>query len=434
MKKTEKALSFTIPGLLLVGFGIFALTNSRADTNSIIFAAISVLIFGLGILLTLSGFLGFFSAQEQPSPASLVGERSARRLHPWFKLVAYAVIAQLIFIVAAVIINNSVNGFSGTFFEQYPKLFIGADKGMTLIQTMSGDILNAIPLTKTLASLIGGFVGNVTLVAFVVNMIFLAVFAVLLYETVLLSFEKRTAVFTLVMFYLSPIFALAMLPYSDTAVLLTFAMEALYASRKGKLILSGAFGMLATAVNPYLVLLFVPILMEGIRRCVAAKRTGNAKLGREVCGCVFGTILPLVAFGAIFAAGLLTDKLQFINYQFSEGFRFFFEPLGTAVDSMLTQTPTSYLMIGSIAAMIGFGILICACAKKLRPSYATFMLLWYALVPAAIGSKNLLYGILACPILPLALGLTASKKAARCIFALGMLSVTVLFMIYIFVR
>ena len=123
-KSVRTALIYALPGLVSVGFAVFAAFSKRADRAGILFGGAAALVFQLLIFRLLPVFFDFFTENEEKSPCADLGARSRRRLHPWLQIVLSAFIIQFITIAAIYAADMNLNGYSGTVLQTYARLFI----------------------------------------------------------------------------------------------------------------------------------------------------------------------------------------------------------------------------------------------------------------------------------------------------------------------
>ena len=123
-KRVRTALIYALPGLLSVGFAVFAAFSKRADRAGILFGGAAALVFQLLIFRLLPVFFDFFTENEEKSPCADLGVRSRRRLHPWLQIVLSAFIVQFITIAAIYAADMNLNGYSGTVLQAYARLFV----------------------------------------------------------------------------------------------------------------------------------------------------------------------------------------------------------------------------------------------------------------------------------------------------------------------
>lgn len=235
-------------------------------------------------------FFCFFTENEGKSPCADLGARSRRRLHPWLQIVLSAFIIQFITIAAIYAADMNLNGYSGTVIQTYARLFItGKGSPVCAPDALSGlGLLSALGeyvFPRAIAAGIGVYRDAALLgiptagLVFALNTISVCAAAVMLYELMLLDFEKRTAVFSVRVLLFSPMFVLLLQPTSGLSVFLLFSLAAAYCARRGYYVRSGLFAAAASAFNVF-----------GLLACAAADNGGNTCLPfkkterRKVCG------------------------------------------------------------------------------------------------------------------------------------------------------
>ena len=304
-KSVRTALTYALPGLVSVGFAVFAAFSKRADRAGILFGGAAALVFQLLIFRLLPVFFDFFTENEEKSPCADLGARSRRRLHPWLQIVLSAFIIQFITIAAIYAADMNLNGYSGTVLQTYARLFI-TGKGSPVC---APDALNGLGLLSALGEYVfpraiaagigvyrdAALLGIPTAgLVFALNTISVCAAAVMLYELMLLGFEKRTAVFSVRVLLFSPMFVLLLQPTSGLSIFLLFSLAAAYCARRGYYVRSGLFAAAASAFNVFGLLLALLPITEGIRACRLKKRNGE-KFAGSCARCVAGALLPAAA-------------------------------------------------------------------------------------------------------------------------------------------
>ena len=263
-KSVRTALTYALPGLVSVGFAVFAAFSKRADRAGILFGGAAALVFQLLIFRLLPVFFDFFTENEEKSPCADLGVRSRRRLHPWLQIVLSAFIIQFITIAAIYAADMNLNGYSGTVIQAYARLLItGKGSPVCAPDALSGlGLLSALGeyvFPRAIAAGIGVYRDAALLgiptagLVFALNTISVCAAAVMLYELMLLDFEKRTAVFSVRVLLFSPMFVLLLQPTSGLSVFLLFSLAAAYCARRGYYVRSGLFAAAASAFNVFIV-------------------------------------------------------------------------------------------------------------------------------------------------------------------------------------
>ena len=408
-KSVRTALIYALPGLVSVGFAVFAAFSKRADRAGILFGGAAALVFQLLIFRLLPVFFDFFTENEEKSPCADLGARSRRRLHPWLQIVLSAFIIQFITIAAIYAADMNLNGYSGTVLQTYARLFVtGKGSPVCAPDALSGlGLLSALGeyvFPRAIAAGIGVYRDAALLgipmagLVFALNTISVCAAAVMLYELMLLGFEKRTAVFAVRVLLFSPMFVLLLQPTSGLSVFLLFSLAAAYCARRGYYVRSGLFAAAASAFNVFGLLLALLPITEGIRACRLKKRNGE-KFAGSCARCAAGALLP-AAVSAGMIGGLLYCGM--LNDCFLKG----------AFGLLSLDPPEIWVSAVSCIALI---LLLFAGGRRIRLSYSLFCFAWMAIALPNVDAKYILVLTAAFPFLPLFVSAIAKSRAVRVI-------------------
>ena len=422
-KGVRTALAYALPGLLSVGFAVFAAFSKRADRAGILFGGAAVLVFMLLIFRLLPVFFDFFTEDEKKPPCADLGARSRSRLHPWVQIILSAFIIQLITIAAIYAADMNLNGYSGTVLQTYARLFItGKGSSVCAPDALSGlGLLSALGeyvFPRAIAAGIGVYRDAALLgistagLVFALNTISVCAAAVMLYELMLLDFEKRTAVFAVRILLFSPMLILLLLPASGLSIFLLFSLAAAYCARRGYYVRSGLFAAAASAFNVFGLLLALLPITEGIRACRLKKRGGEKIAGSSV-RCAAGALLPAAVsaciIGGLIYCDMLNDCFLKAAVGLRQGFRFIFE---SSVGLLSLNAPEIWV---SFAACITLILLLFAGGRKIRLSYSLFCFAWLAIALPNVNAEYILALTAAFPFLPLFVSAIAENRAMRVI-------------------
>ena len=364
-------MTYALPGLVSVGFAVFAAFSKRADRAGILFGGAAALV-----------FFDFFTEDETKSPCADLGARSRRRLHPWLQIVLSAFIIQFITIAAIYAADMNLNGYSGTVLQAYARLFItGKGSPVCAPDALSGlGLLSALGeyvFPRAIAAGIGVYRDAALLgiptagLIFALNTISVCAAAVMLYELMLLGFEKRTAVFAVRVLLFSPMFVLLLQPTSGLSVFLLFSLAAAYCARRGYYVRSGLFAAAASAFNVFGLLLALLPITEGIR--------------------------------------MLNDCFLKGAIGLRQGFGFMFE---SAFGLLSLDPPEIWVSAVSCIVLI---LLLFAGGRRIRLSYSLFCFAWMAIALPNVDAKYILALTAAFPFLPLFVSAIAKSRAVRVI-------------------
>jgi hypothetical protein len=419
-KSVRTALTYALPGLVSVGFAVFAAFSKRADRAGILFGGAAALVFQLLIFRLLPVFFDFFTENEEKSPCADLGVRSRRRLHPWLQIVLSAFIIQFITIAAIYAADMNLNGYSGTVIQAYARLLItGKGSPVCAPDALSGlGLLSALGeyvFPRAIAAGIGVYRDAALLgiptagLVFALNTISAAV---MLYELMLLDFEKRTAVFSVRVLLFSPMFVLLLQPTSGLSIFLLFSLAAAYCARRGYYVRSGLFAAAASAFNVFGLLLALLPITEGIRACRLKKRNGE-KFAGSCARCVAGALLPAAAsagmIGGLLYCGMLNDCFLKGVIGLRQGFGFMFE---SAFGLLSLNAPEIWVSAVSCIVLI---LLLFAGGRRIRLSYSLFCFAWMAIALPNVDAKYILVLTAAFPFLPLFVSAIAKSRAVRVI-------------------
>ena len=258
--------------------------------------------------------------------------------------------------------------------------------------------------------------------------------AIAAYELFALDTDRRTALFAATLLCLFPgsIFLLA--PMTESLFLLT-SLLCMYMCRKKKYLLSGLFGCLAALTRSVGILLILPVFMEAaydyLNGAALNKKDILSRLA-GCCGIALGTALYLIINKAV--TGSFFTFMTYQRDHWSQSLGPFFGTAAYQLQYLLSSLNTGEAAMGLtlflpnlICCLAGL-IILALSAGKLRPSYAAYGLLYYAVT---VGCTWLLSGpryLAVC--FPIAAGLCALVKGRlpRRILALASLIMMLMYM------
>ena len=427
-----KVMTYLIPAVFLLGFAAFAFFSDRTEIGQLVFDAISVLFF-IWLTVSMLPTISRFRNSEDRSPTEqILGERSRRRLRPTFAIVMIALSVQLFVVFAAHLLDSLANGFSGTVFRSYSRLFITShglvfgENTRALIGTL-GALSAVLPSNLELTVVGSGLV----LPLFLVNTAAVCALAPLMYELLLFDFDKKSSKFGVWVLLVSPTILLLLQPLSGTAMFFLFTVWALLLARKGKLLFAGLMAALSCLFNIAGLLLIVPLIMEGIAHCVKTSRDSERPITGAVIGCINGALLPL----AVCAAAVLYCKLNGSAFKpLSLRPCFFFEPLGQLFASVKEGVLSENIQLLFIGLFAAVGVLAAFAVRKQRASYAIYTILFAAIVPSLMGAVYAAYSVFVFPLLPALESAVLSRKFLRTAYTVLMAIVTMLFLFFLFIK
>ena len=439
MSKARKIITCLIPVLLLTAFAAYAVFSPRAGLATAIGAAVYLIVFTCAAIACVKGFLNFFKGPDGLPPSALLGERSRKRLHPAGKIIFYSLIAQLLFIIASYILNNLINGFQQTVFEWYADAFVSGAGGVSTDAIAGAEKFAVFPFIPAFTDFISEVTGvNRALPAFILNTLAVAGLCVVLYEFMLLDYDKKTASAAVVLLLVSPAAVYMMMPLSGNTFFMLFVLLAFLLHRKGRMFFGGLFAALAAMVNVFGLLLFIPLLIGGIRNCICAGSTetenGKKKTSKTTAEAVLSLVpmLLLLVFVLLAYFGCIRVSLPFESI-YPQGFRFFFEAFNEPALSLANREFTLSVFY-CILPLLGFGILICVCIDKVHTLYALACMLLLAFAPTLFGTEMFPYAAALLPVLPVLLPAKLKNRKARVIAALIVFASQIIFISAVFLK
>ena len=448
MSKARKTLTCIIPALLLISFAAYAVFSSRAGLATVIGAAAYLIMFAFAAIACIKGFLDFFREPDALPPSASLGARSRKRLHPTGKIILYSLLAQVVFILAVYILNNLINGFQRTIFDWYGDAFVNSASPFSTGSAIASEKFAVIPFLPNFTALISNLTGiDQALPAFILNTVTVTVLCVVLYEFMLLDFNKRTASFAVVLLLISPAAVYMMMPLSGNALFVLLTLLVFLMRRKGKPFLCGIFAMLAAMVNIFGFLLFIPVLLEGIRGCILAahidtadndngeskarKRDKKAKAVSETVTSLV-PLLALMIFILVVHFASIGPEFPLENI-YPQEFRFFFEAFNEPALSIADREFT-FRAVYQILPLAGLGILLCVCLNGIRSSYAILLMLLFAFAPTVFGTEMFPYASALFPVLPVLLASKLKSRKLRIIAGFVVFALQILFISTVFLK
>ena len=233
----------------------------------------------------------------------------------------------------------------------------------------------------------------------------------LVYRLVLLDHEADVALRTVILICLTPGAFFFVAPMSESFFLLLSA-ACLYGARKGKWLLAGLFGALASFTRSLGLLLFVPLFMELVTDLLHGRkesRRGFAALAMVPLGFAAYCLINYLVAG---------DPFRFMIYQREHWFQRLGLFFNTAAYQLryargADQSALMGLWLPNLTVLFSSLTVLILGAKKLRASYTLWAIAYYVV---AVGATWLLsaprYMAVLLPI-PLSLACLGEKKWAR---------------------
>ena len=395
MKTAERIISVTVAALLLAAFALYAFLCPRADKLSVVLSGITFILIAAVILPNVRSMLAFFGAPLNRTDFEAIGERSRSRLHPRFSVAIVAFFAQLLIIFVIYLLFALRNGYCGTLFTVFRKLFVRS-------------IPSFIPRSE-----------YTVLIAFILNSIVISVLAVVLYEFMLLDHDKRASLFSVGLLLVSPAVFYLLMPFSGYSLLMLCTLLCLFLLKTARPLRALIFLVLSVLVNTSGIILIVPFVLYAVK-LIKKNRSEGRRISPEI---VSLSLLLAFIIAAVIALELYIPASAYEF--FPNGFRFFFETASEAAARLsrpVVTVCTQFLLL----------ILLALFAGRLDFPILVHSFLFITVLPSALAPSTSMYALLACPTLPVVIGTAAEKKPWRTVFCILLPSALVLCSLFVF--
>lgn len=473
-KKNLTLLLSVLVGAVASGLYIYWLaTADELTPMGAVVSGVCLFLFAFAIILCIPKCIRFFSGEDDACAAEAIGERSAKRdrLHPLIKIFLLALLGRLALILAAYVINLTVNGYQGTLFETLRSIWtktytsdgisnIDAQHYFSIAEqwypTQDPECLTLVffPLFPLLIRLFNLVFHDSFTSAFIINTICSCVSAALIYELALCDMNKRSARFASFCAFAFPAAIFYCVPMSE-ALFLMLSAATLLSARKQKFWIAAIFGALAAFTRSLGALLILPVATEAIAACVR-KHCSNEKTGEKaliVTACIAPVCILLGTFGYLLINKMIWgDWFKFLTFQrdnWQQSFNLFFDTPSYQLNNLVRAindkgiSQTLGLWLPNLLSIFSALIVFVLTAKKMRTSYSIYFAAYYA---ACIGTTWLLSAsryLTAMVVLPLATAymcdsgddderLSISNKK-RTVVGIGLLLLQVLYLM-MFIR
>lgn len=395
-KARNKRIVFTcVPlVLLLIGFAYDLWLGSAQRIVSLVAAAALLFLYCLCIIRLIPQWQRAWNGEPTPPPACAGGKRSLRpvRMHPFFRILCFAVLTRLAVFVGVYLIYSANNGYSGGIFDLL-QLWTPAGTQSTAYLTLaqswypaSGELLSLLPFYPAAVQALNYVFSNTLVTAlFVSNMAF--VFSAwLVYELTLFDADRDTAMLSALWFCLLPGSLLLMLPTADSLFLL-LCLCCMVLTRQRRYCIASLFGLFAAFTRLSGVLLLLPVAMELIADCIRIHKSDSQESLRkgQSVGRFFSLLLiPLgLVLYLLVNVQIAATPFAFVQHGAAR-LGFFTDAAGSTAADLLTAiqtTATDTIASSSIrlAALVLPLLLFLVAIPRLRSAYSAYFLLYYAL-------------------------------------------------------
>lgn len=404
MKKWETIILGAVLALLVALFGVWAFTEKAQPLANYCSGILSLVLFALCVARAVPGLKPFFTSSEPPAPDAELGERSLRgsRRHPWLNIIIWVILTRIAVYIAAYCVYTIANGYSGGLFNAMERMWVRTDAphyigiAQNWYQTQGDARLHLVffPLYPIIISFFDLFIGNTFASAMVVSNLFSIGAAIAAYELAAIDMDRAGALrMTRYLFLLPGAFFFAA-PMSES-LFVFLCLLCIYLIRKKRYLWGCLAGGLAAFTRSPGVLLAVPVFMEYVRELVQTRRAGDKPLFlRRLWGrgaCLF--LIPLGLIGYLFVNYAVSgNPFQFMIYQWEnwhQRFGLFFNTAAYQMDYAFKAAAGGNwgqlfgLWLPNLIAVFGsLGIMLKG-AKKLRPSYTAYFLVYFVMTIGA---------------------------------------------------
>ena len=435
-----KALIITVLALVLTAFCVWASLKPGATAVGILGAALSAALFALAASRCVGPAIETLSGGIEQPPHATALSRAGRfdKRHPWLKILLFALLSRVVVLALAYVLDLSVYGYQGGFFERLYSILVRTDAPHYLgiaqnwYVTVGDPRFHIVffPLFPIVVRGLMFMIPDAFAASLIVSIGSYMIASVLLYELALLDFDKKGAWRAVIFLALLPAGFFFAAPMSESLFLM-LSLSCLYLARKGRFVLAGVFGALAAFTRSPGILLMVPVAFEAVRSLIALRKSGKSK--SAIWGAAFGRggATLMIAFG--FLAYLYVNyavtgnPFQFMIYQsehWSQRLGLFFATFGNQVEYMFKalasreMTELLGLWLPNLIAQIVALTVFLLSAKKIRPGYMLYALAYFAFTMGAtwlLSAPRYLAGL--C-VIPLALASLTHKKSVFTLLAL----------------
>ena len=423
--------------LALAAAFVFWLVSERPAASGVAAAACSLALFVFGCLRFVPGWIAFLTERGE-APGI---EEEPRHILPGIAALAVAVELLLFGLVTLALSVRYGNGFtprgaitfwrcldSGHYLDIAREWYVADGDWGRVVQLvfLPGYPLTVYPLYRILGSdLIAGLL--VSAAAFPAA-------CCVLYRLLRLDWDHRRAFRAVLMLLLLPGGFFFLAPMSESLYLL-LAVSSLYCFRRKRFLFAGLLGAYCTFTRSLGLLLLAPVILEWIRSFPNEK----ADRKRWILGLLSVLLVPTGFLAYLWINKTVSgNPLQFLTYQsdhWNQRLGWFFATASYQtrylIDSIGEGNAENVfgLWIPNLVWHFGTLALFAGTAKKLRPSYAAWLIAYFAI---AIGTTWLLSGpryLLSMPAVAVMLALTTEKRWQQWLAAGILVPLSVLYLL-----
>lgn len=430
MKKHDKILSIIFILIMTVAAMYWAVSVNGWTLMGTVSAVACLLLFvllGLRTIPVLSEFL-----LPDDSNKVIKQGRDSGRERAWLTIIIWMVASRVLLLIIAYVFLIIQNGYSGSLLDKIMETWHingGIDASSYLGIAENGYVTEGdarfhivfFPFFPQLIKVVQVFVDNYVVAGFIVSNLCAIVAALLAYELALLDMGRRNAMRVVKYIFIFPAAFFFLIPMTES-LFLALSLSCIFFVRRKDWLLGCLCGALAAFTRSPGVLLIVPIAIEFARDLIGSyrlmeRRVFVRKLIRAIA-CL--AIIPLGLLSYLYINYDVTgNAFQFSIYQrehWSQKFYLFFDTaryqMEYAVNSFIDGDSRSFLglWLPNLLCIFSALIIMFMGAKKLRPSYTAYFIVYFAFV---VGATWLLsaprYFVVAFPLAFAAVALTENK-------------------------
>lgn len=402
--KAQTAITASAAGILAALFIWRAIIGSSSLLGLFTGAAL-ILLFLFCLIPFVTSAWNAFTKASPPSPDTFLGARSLRRerRHPWAQIVMFMLLTRLfLYIAAYVFYCLARDSYPGGIFDTLRTVWLRSDSPSYLgiserwYVTVGDPRFHIVffPFYPIVMALFNPITGNSFASAMIVSNVCAIVAAILAYEVAALDLPRADALRAMKYLFILPAAFFFAAPMTESLFLL-LSLACVYFVRKKRFLFGCIFGALAGFTRSVGGLLLVFAAFEWLQDFLADRRMGilkeNVKTHVFRFLCLF--IIPLGFFGYLYINYAVTGSaFTFMKYQsehWGQGFGYFFESAATqmehlaaSVNSGETNKVLGLWLPNLLYSFASLGIMAAA-AKKLRPSYVAFFLVYFVVACGA---------------------------------------------------
>lgn len=417
MRRAEKIITWILPIISLGVFICYSTLSKRADAIAILSAAVGIFIFTALGIRGIRSTLGFFILPMYNRRDELIGERTRFHMHPRWRIFFRTILMQIIVIFIVYLIFTAVNGYSGTIFNRYSTIFMHQNAyGIGLFAHNAGSELALLPILSKLITYI-----NITetisdgvfnLIAFIINSIIVSAGCVMLYEVMLLDYDRSTSLKSLNILFVSPLILFMLMPLSGTSLVFLLSLLFFYFMKTSRPLVGLFFMVEAILMNVLASILIIPFVLLCVKLIIK-----GAKAKKNIVMPIMALSTGVIALAGII--GLIYYKVigsHAISLIYPYGFRWYFEGLTAPIIRWNSSNSSALAMFFAISAQIAAALVAMRCIQNIDFSIAIFMISWLALTPMAFADPSMaVYAVCSCPVIPNMLSICARRRITRLI-------------------